>query len=811
MKKLTIIIALLLGWHTCQAQLVINELMQSNIDCIMDDLNDFPDSWVELYNAGSTGINLQNYKLGTMEDGSDAWQLPSQMVGGKQYVLVYCDKVGKGLHTSFRLESGKGCEVYLFEGSNIADKVKDLKKQPSPNIAYGRKTDGADEWGYQLEPTPGKTNCGQTSDKILGDPVFSEEGMVITNGKSISLTLSLPAGTPEGAEIRYTLNGAEPLKTSQLYTSPISITSTRVIRAKIFCEGCISPRSIGHSYIYFTRELTLPVVSILTDSRYLNDSKIGIYVEGNYQNGKKNYQFNWRRPINFEYFDRGDTKSAINQLCETRIMGGATRDAKIKSIAVYANKRFGTKHLNYQFFPDQKPELTEQKSIILRNAGNDFDYLYMRDAIIQRTMASHVDIDWQAWQPTIMYINGSYKGMLNIRERSNEDNIWANYDKQEDIDMIEIDELKEGDRDNYNRFKAFYNEHGHTLAEYKQWMDVDEYLNLMIMNLYYNNQDFPGNNIVLWRPRTEGGVWRWIAKDTDFGLGLYGSAANYQTLEWLYNPNYDWNRNWANTYEATRLFRRLMEDKDIKNLFINRCCIYMGDFMNEKGTRKVWDPMYDLIKTEYPNHRKLVNQWWPNYGEELTQARKWITQRTSNFYNQLGSFFELGSPIPFTINKDNNSDAAEATVLFNDIPLSENTFEGKFFANQTVTLKGSAPEGKVVTGWNVRTITSNGTITTEKIDGSVYEFVMPACSSLAINAILGEASGINKLSEAPWTWHKSGSQLVVSGVPAGTKVQLFDLRGMAVYSAESDGYDIVIPLTTGKLYVLKVGSKAIKL
>ncbi|MBR1409696.1 MAG: CotH kinase family protein [Prevotella sp.] len=811
MKKLTIIIALLLGWHTCQAQLVINELMQSNIDCIMDDLNDFPDSWVELYNAGSTGINLQNYKLGTMEDGSDAWQLPSQMVGGKQYVLIYCDKVGKGLHTSFRLESGKGCEVYLFEGSTIADKVKDLKKQPSPNIAYGRKTDGADEWGYQLEPTPGKTNCGQTSDKILGDPVFSEEGMVITNGKSISLTLSLPAGTPEGAEIRYTLNGAEPLKTSQLYTSPISFTSTRVIRAKIFCEGCISPRSIGHSYIYFTRELTLPVVSILTDSRYLNDSKIGIYVEGNYQNGKKNYQFNWRRPINFEYFDRGDTKSAINQLCETRIMGGATRDAKIKSMAVYANKRFGTKHLNYQFFPDQKPELTEQKSIILRNAGNDFDYLYMRDAIIQRTMASHVDIDWQAWQPTIVYINGSYKGMLNIRERSNEDNIWANYDKLEDIDMIEIDELKEGDRDNYNRFKAFYNEHGHTLAEYKQWMDVDEYLNLMIMNLYYNNQDFPGNNIVLWRPRTEGGVWRWIAKDTDFGLGLYGSAANYQTLEWLYNPNYDWNRNWANTYEATRLFRRLMEDKDIKNLFINRCCIYMGDFMNEKGTRKVWDPMYDLIKTEYPNHRKLVNQWWPNYGEELTQARKWITQRTSNFYNQLGSFFELGSPIPFTINKDNNSDAAEAAVLFNDIPLSENTFEGKFFANQTVTLKGSAPEGKVVTGWNVRTITSNGTITTEKIDGSVYEFVMPACSSLAINAILGEASGINNLSEAPWTWHKSGSQLVVSGVPAGTKVQLFDLRGMTVYSAESDGYDIVIPLTTGKLYVLKVGSKAIKL
>ena len=801
---------MLLAWQMCRAQIVINELMQSNIDCIMDDLNDFPDSWVELYNTGNTGINLKSYKLGTIKDGSDAWQLPNQVLGAKQYVLVYCDKVGKGLHTPFRLESGKGCEIYLFDSHSIIDKVKDLKKQPAPNVAYGRKTDGGDEWGYQIEPTPGKRNCGETSDKILGNPVFSEEGMVITTGKSISLTLSLPSGTPEGAEIRYTQNGAEPTKTSQLYTSPIPISSTKVIRAKIFCDGCISPRSTGHSYIYFNRELTLPVVSILTDNKYLNDSKIGIYVDGNYQNGKKNYQFNWRRPINFEYFDSGDKKSAINQLCETRIMGGATRDAKLKSMAVYANKRFGTKHLNYLFFPDQKPELTEQKSIILRNAGNDFDYLYMRDAVIQRTMASHADIDWQAWQPAIVFINGTYKGILNIRERSNEDNIWANYNKLEDIDMIEIDELKEGDLDNYNRFKAFYNEHGHTLAEYKQWMDTDEYLNLMIMNLYFNNQDFPGNNIVCWRPRTEDGRWRWIAKDTDFGLGLYGSAANYQTLEWLYNPNYDNNRAWANTYEATRLFRRLMEDADFNRMFIDRTAIYMGDFLNEKGTRAVWDPMYNMIKKEYPNHRKLINEWWPNYNNELTSARSWISKRTSYFYQQLGNRYNLGAPIVLTINRE-LKEAGETSVTFNDVKLSKGTFDGKFYANRKIELEATAPEGKVVTGWDVKTISTSGNITTEEMKGSRCELTMPSCSSLVINAILGDASAIDSIEETLWTWQKFGNQLLLSGVPAGTKVQLFDLQGMSLFSATADGGNITIPLSSSKLHVLRVGSKAIKL
>lgn len=187
MKKLTIIISLLLGWQTSRAQLVINEFMQSNIDCVMDDLNEFPDSWVELYNAGDSDINLESYKLGTKEDGSDAWQLPYKEVGAKKYILVYCDKESISLHTPFRLESGKGCEIYLFKGSTIIDKVKDLKKQPSPNIAYGRKTDGADEWGYQVTPTPNAANSGEicSRDHILGEPVFSEQGKVLYGNKPI--------------------------------------------------------------------------------------------------------------------------------------------------------------------------------------------------------------------------------------------------------------------------------------------------------------------------------------------------------------------------------------------------------------------------------------------------------------------------------------------------------------------------------------------------------------------------------------------------------------------------------------------------
>ncbi len=795
-----------------QAQLVINELMQSNVDCIMDDLNEFPDSWVELYNAGTTTVDLNDYQLGISSKVEDAWQLPAKTLAPHQYAIVYCDKQAQGMHTDFRLDSGKDGGVWLFQGQETVDQLTGLKKQPAPNIAYGRETDGNGTWGYQLTPTPGSMNKGGISDQLLGDPLFSEKGRVVTDGKAVTLTLSLPEGSPEGTEIRLTTDGSEPTRDSRLYTSAISIANSRIVRARLFCDGWLSPRSVTQSYLFFTRSLTLPVVSITTDRKYLNDSKIGIYVDGNYQNGKKNYEFNWRRPINIELFETGGEASVINQLCEARIAGGATRNAGLKSMAVYAHKRFGTKYFDYEFFPDQKPGINEFKSIMLRNSGNDFDYLFMRDPIVQRTLASHVDLEWQAWQPVIVYINGVYKGMLNIRERSNEDNIWANYNHLENIDMVENwKELKEGDWDHFNRLMAFANEHGHTMDEFDEWIDCSEYADLMLANLYFNNLDTPGNNWMMWRPRTADGRWRFVAKDMDFTLGLYGQTASYKILEWLYNPNYDQANNWgANGYDATRIFRRLMEDEGFFKMFIDRAAVYMGDFLNERGVRAVWDPMYEMIKTEFPHHRKLYqyNPWWPgSYDDELRNARNWLSLRTNIFYKQLGDYYKLGNPIIMTVNQ-NLDEPMELT--FNGIPLSERVFNGKYYPDREVTITGHAPEGKTIRGWHILTVSSSGAVTSQ-IDGETCQFVMPVCSSLAVNAILSDVSAISSLHDDGWTWHRDGRQLVVSGVPSGTRIQLFGLNGVRLYSGISDGSVVTINLSSSSLHILHVGDRVVKL
>ena len=796
------------------AQLIINEIMQSNIDCVMDDINEFPDSWVELYNAGSTAVNLDQYKLGITDNPDEAWQLPSRTIGSHQYFLLYCDKEDTGLHAPYRIDSGKSDGIWLFQNGKVADSVLKLKKQPAPNIAYGRKDDGGEKWGYQATPTPGKANCGKLCSELLGNPVFSSPGKVLKVGKAVRLTISLPEGAPEGTVIRYTTDGSEPTASSPEFSSTLMLRENTVIRAKLFCDGYLSPRSVTQSYIFFptNRELTLPVISIATDDRYLNDPKIGIYVDGTYQSGKKNFEFDWRRPINFEYFEVDGDKSALNQLCETRIQGGATRTNPLKSLAIYANKRFDAnqKRFSYEFFPDQKPGLTEFKSLVLRNSGNDFDYLYNRDAIMQRAMAENADLDWQAWRPAIIYINGKYRGMLNIRERSNEDNIYTNYDGLEDIDLFENwNELKEGTWDNLNAFKDFYAGHNHTLEEYAQWMDWEEFLNLMIMNLYFDNEDFPCNNIVMWRPRTEEGKWRWIAKDTDFGLGLYGASASYNTIAWVNEDGYDNDHNgWGNEWSGTRLFRRMMEDPDLKREFTDRCAIYTGDFLNEKGVRAIWDPMYEMIKTEYPFHRELYNKWWPNYAEELGNARNWLKQRDKCFLNYVKDYYKLDSTIPMTINSGQES--TNAAITFNGVKLTKGVFDGKYYKGQKVTLNSTPVDGQQVVSWTVVVVAANGTTTTE-YSGPSCSFDMPSCTKVIVNAKLGATDGIDQQSLRKWTWQISGNQLQLSNIPARTRIALYDLQGILLSEAEGNGSEITLPLTPQRAYVLKVGGESIKI
>ncbi len=776
MKKLfTAVMLLVLATMSANAQLVINELMQSNVECVRDNLNEFPDSWVELYNPTGDPISLGSYKIGTNKNKADkAWALPSNItVSAGGYVIIYCDKEGlenNRLHTDFRLDSDKEGSLYLFEGSTIVSSVVGIPVMPAPDIAYGR--DANDNWGYELTSTPGAANAGGVvaADHILGAPDFDVPGQVFEGSSSFELHLLKPDGAPEGTVIRYTEDGSEPTATSTLYDDHIDIGGTKVIRAKLFCDGWLSPVSTAQSYIFHPRGVTVPIISIQTKGEYIYDNAFGIYPN----NTSKDNQVDWRRPINIEMFDAAGKASVINQLGETRIMGGQSRANALKSMAIYTNKRFdpdpNKKRFDYQFFPDQKPGIDQFKSFALRDGGNDFEYLYFRDLIIQRTMGQNTDIDWQAGHTAVLYINGVYKGMLNIRERSNADYIYSNYNGLEDIDMIEIsheqekpnwwttvdkyiEELKEGTKEeNYNAFKEFYSniEDGdHSMAKWEEWMDVSEYLNIVIMNFFYANLDFPGNNIVFWRPNNkdkDSGLpkrWRFIAKDVDFGLGLYGRRNDHNTIDMLYNPS-EYGDNWAFTEPATRLIKNMLENEDIRNLFIDKCCVFMGDFLNGNGTGDMIDIVKNEALAEFVAHRK-ENRSTKGINTEqeiknaFENARTWAQGRPNYFYEFIRQKWSLGDAIPVTINKNVDATELPDEVLVNGIKLTNGVFDGKLFQGRVITLEGKTNNGNglSVTKWEIKT-TVNGEETTTYSNGPTYIFNVPSCTKLSINAVMVE-------------------------------------------------------------------------
>ena len=756
-KRCFAAVLLLLAFATGgRSQLVINELMPSNVDCVMDDLNDFPDSWVELYNPSDRAVNLGDYRIGKKAAAATAWRLPTLTVAAHGYVLVCCDKVGSGLHTDFRIESDRGCSVFLLQGEQPVDWVLSLPEKPLPNTAYGRSSDGGDEWGFLLTPTPGSANAGGLAKGTLGTPQFSSTGRVQTDNTPLRLEMGMPEDAPEGTHIRYTTDGSEPTPLSTLYEAPLDITATTIVRARLFCDGFLSPPSSCHSYIFFPqdRPLTLPVVSIATDERYLYDPLIGIYTDGSYQEGKANYNFNWRRPVNVELFETSGVPGSINQLCETRIFGGTSRTRSPKSLAIYAKKRFGTKRFNYEFFPDQRPGFADYKSIALRNAGQDCNFLYMRDALVQRAMAQNSDLDWQSWRPAIVYFNGSYQGMLNLRDRSNEDNIYTYYDGLEDIDMVDVVWLKTGTDENYKAFKAFYSEPGHTMAEYERWMDCQEDINLMAMNIYHRNIDVPGGNIVMWRPRNADGRWRWIAKDIDWGMGLYGFWPEYDYVSWLYDNNYDSSRNWANRPEHTLLFRNLMDDSDFRREFIDHLAVYMGDFLCEKGILPVWEEMVNEVKVEMPFHRKRYGLNSADYEADAAHARSWLAHRAANVYQHLANHYGLGTPIPLTITAP--AGAAAPSLAVNGIPLRRGAFDGMFFAGRQLTVEAVPADGQDVEGWRVELTDHLGNTTSTIVhtvggdlqSPTAYTFDMPDCDSLALHPITTTDDGITTVRAA---------------------------------------------------------------
>lgn len=680
-KKVTLLASLLLTAASLQAQegLVINELMQSNIDYLMVE-KDFPDSWAELYNSGSSTISLRGYRIGEKEDFSRAWVLPSQTIEAGGHLVIYCDKEARGLHTDFRIDSGKA-SLYLFNPSGeIVDHIE-LPEMPAANIAYGRVEDGSQQWQYELTPTAGEVNSGGGSDKVLPAPVFSVEGGVF-NGGSVVVTISMPeeVDLPEDTRIYVTNDGTEPTQASRYYQKEgtIVVPRTMVLRAKLISQSALSPRSTTHSYIFHPRETNLPIVSLVSDRNYFYGNDIGI-LSGNVTNGTPNYMQSWRRPLNIEYFDMqvpGESKRVFNQVCETAVSGVSTREQPQKSMKIYANKRFGKKTFKGDFWAD-KPDVNKVKSFVLRSGGNNSFTTRINDAAVQRLFGWNVDeLDWQAYRPVIVYLNGNYIGEFGMRERSNEDFVEANHDIS-DVEMADETDYQSPQKGSlFESFRNLYRKSGSTYEELAEQMDVDNFMATLVAEIYAMNTDYPTNNVSMWRPKEEGGKWRWILKDLDrAGMNITLYPETFDMFQYLFNPD---DLMFGGLYYFD-LYTKMISLPEFRERFIDMMSVQLGDFLKPEHTSALLDNMSQEIFSELQPTFLAYNciSEWNHYGVNFSNLKSFLANRPRYIYGQMQRFFGLGEYSKVRVLTH------DSKVEINDIALCDSVFDGNLYQQRT--------------------------------------------------------------------------------------------------------------------------------
>jgi hypothetical protein len=676
---------------------VINELMTANVSAVMDPTYYNFSEWLEIYNPTAQIKSLNGYYLSNDPTNYKLWKIPNLAVPAHGYTVIWFDKLGTGTHASFRIRSNRELLILSNTSGSIVDSVR--IEFPFANCTYGRIPDGSSTWAYFTAATQGKTNNSTPVYSQAPRPEFNLKGGIYKGNQHI--VLSSPN---TGYTIRYTTDGSEPVASSPVYSSEIVLSKTTTVKARSFANNTVPSDVAFNTYFINEHQFTIPVVSIATDDKYLWDNTIGIYTDGN--NGitgncssvPRNWNQDWERPATVEYYNPDGTR-IINYEAGIKIAGACSRGNAQKSFSVYFRDKYGADHVQYPLFLSKQAD--KFNSFMLRNSGNDNNRTMFHDAMMETLIIGEMDVDYTAYTPSIVYLNDEYWGILNTREKINEGYLYSNYGLDEDsIDLLETNlGILAGSSSDYSALISYVTNNdlsiGSNYQYVKDHMDVKEYMNYLIAQIYSDNTDWPGNNIKYWKPKRAGGKWRWILFDMDFGFGLYSGNPADNTLTFALATD---GPSWPNPPWSTLLFRRLLTSEEFTEQFIDKFNTYIYSIYNPARVNRIIDSLKQKIADEMPYH---FNRWggsmsdWEN---NINVARNFAAQRPDYMMQYLQDYFSLGLPYHVAIT---SNISRKSFVSVNDITINDTIFEGKYFGGRSMRLKALESKDYKFKKWNI--------------------------------------------------------------------------------------------------------------
>ena len=261
--KYIIIITTFLFIQNVFSQVVINEYSCANSTNAGDpDFYGEMEDWVELYNTSAAAIDLNGYYISDKAGNTTKFQVPSSILipaGG--YMMVYGSgratiAGGTEIHTGFKWTQTKFEKIVLSDaGGTIIDSLTIIPNQHLHS--RGRTTDGAATWSVFTNSTPNGANT-TAMQEYATTPTLSVGAGFFTSAQSVTITTPDPNIT-----IHYTTDGSDPTTGSTVYSGPVNISSTTVLRAKCFSSTPTIPPSFIETNTYFINSShTVPVISI---------------------------------------------------------------------------------------------------------------------------------------------------------------------------------------------------------------------------------------------------------------------------------------------------------------------------------------------------------------------------------------------------------------------------------------------------------------------------------------------------------------------------------------------------------------------
>ena len=777
--------------HTSEGtdHIVINEVLSSNTRSNYDDDFGAFSDWIELYNPTISEIDIGGWYFSDNPANPDKWLIPANtVIPSNGYLLFWAD--GRDLipgqtafvefteiheilvseyHLNFRINRDKE-EVLLYNANlELVDSI--VLTNQERDYSYGRNSSNPESWSYLGEPTPLAENSDYTSNTFVtsGKPLFSITGGLYPAAQSVELSAA-----PEGSIIKYTTDGSEPASGSHTYSEPLPVYFSQVIKARLFEAGKLPGEVVTESFI-IDKETDLPVLSVSTNHQNLWDFDFGLY-----QNNLKNREVF----AHLEYYDvNGNKDFSIN--AGLQLFGSQIFLFDQKPFSIFFRNRYGQDSLNYRLF--QNTEIETYKSLVLRNGGNDNNLTMFRDGLGAAIIENEMDIDYQSYKAVVVYMNGQYWGIFNLREKLNNDYLQSQHQVNPDhIDILE-DSLRvnDGDANNYSELIDFASNNDlsleHNFSYISEKMDIDEFINYMSYKIYGGYKQWQVNN-KYWRERTRDSKWRWIAFDLEHcfngpGGENYDSNTFLSALEPASGPA-EW---------PTLLFRQLMENENFRAEFIQRTALFLNTTLSKERVLHIIDSLQNGIGNEIEDH---INRWnapvskaaWLQNSNFLKQFAE---NRNPYMFQHMMEYFNIPDTSLIAIRSSQggkvvvcssyilNGDSVTFT-LFNDIP---------------VNLAAMPEPGFAFTGWNNKEYNKNISLVFNK-DTSVFA----SFEKTDQNIIPDTIRGTMVLDDNTQPWFSEGNIIIPSGdsliISEGVKILMMPNSSLMNYGfLEINGTD----------------------